>query len=229
MHYSTRPDVAPATSLARSSIRHLGEELLQRQAVLDGYGSTFFNMSPGWHSSASQMAASVENRTARTLPVLIRDRFTLVIPTRCDSLLSDTPRSSMISSSSMTMAMSVYPSTLRPDHDTTSCSKCSHRTQLRFSCWLQSIENTLRTLYDGSIPAGVPCSGHPWIFPQKPIRLADPTATASVGSPSARNFPARAPGRWPRAAPGRPWPSPAPLPALAPGLLSDRPSPRADP
>lgn len=93
--------------------------------VLDGYGSTFFNMSPGWHSSASQMAASVENRTARTLPVLIRDRFTLVIPTRCDSLLSDTPRSSMISSSSMTMAMSVYPSTLRPDHDTTSCSKCS--------------------------------------------------------------------------------------------------------
>lgn len=125
LHYSTRPDVAPATSLARSSIRHLGEELLQRQAVLDGYGSTFFNMSPGWHSSASQMAASVENRTARTLPVLIRDRFTLVIPTRCDSLLSDTPRSSMISSSSMTMAMSVYPSTLRPDHDTTSCSKCS--------------------------------------------------------------------------------------------------------
>ena len=89
----------------------------------------------------------------------------------------------------------------------------TYRTQLRLSCWLQSIENTLRTLYDGSIPAGVPCSGHPWIFPQKPIRLADPTATASVGSPSARNFPARAPGRWPRAAPGRPWPSPAPLPA----------------
>ena len=38
-------------------------------------------MSPGWHESASQIAASVEKRIARALPVLRIERLASVIPT----------------------------------------------------------------------------------------------------------------------------------------------------
>src|SRR5688572_13606435 len=41
--------------------------------------------SPGWHSSASQIASSVEKRIARALPVLRMDRLASVIPTLSES------------------------------------------------------------------------------------------------------------------------------------------------
>src|SRR6266850_2074487 len=51
------------------------------------------NRSPGWHWSASQMAASVENRTARAFPVFRIDRLASVIPILSDSSVSVIRRS----------------------------------------------------------------------------------------------------------------------------------------
>src|SRR6516164_6415074 len=44
--------------------------------------------SPGWHCSASQMASSVEKRTARAFPVFRIDRLASVIPILSDSSVS---------------------------------------------------------------------------------------------------------------------------------------------
>src|SRR5262249_46485888 len=66
-------------------------------------------MSPGWHESASQIASSVEKRTARALPVLRIERFASVIPTRSASSVSVIRRAWSRSSSLTAIAMSDGP------------------------------------------------------------------------------------------------------------------------
>lgn len=56
------------------------------------------NISPGWQSSASQIATSVEKRIARALSVLRIDRFANVMPVISDKRVSVTPRAFKISS-----------------------------------------------------------------------------------------------------------------------------------
>lgn len=61
--------------------------------------------SPGSHSSTLQMASSVEKRMAFTLPVLMRDMLTLVMPTLSARSPSDMPRLRITSSSFRTIAI----------------------------------------------------------------------------------------------------------------------------
>src|SRR5205823_6795348 len=68
-----------------------------------------WRMSPGWHESASQIASSVEKRTARALPVLRMERFASVIPTRSASSVSVIRRSWSRSSSLTAIAISHCP------------------------------------------------------------------------------------------------------------------------
>ena len=49
----------------------------------------YSRISPGWQSRTSQMASSVEKRTAFTFPVFKLDRLTVDIPTLADSSLSE--------------------------------------------------------------------------------------------------------------------------------------------
>src|SRR3954470_16317410 len=62
--------------------------------------------SPGWQASASQIAASVEKRIARALPVLRIERLASVIPTWSASSVSVIRRSWSRSSSLTVIAMS---------------------------------------------------------------------------------------------------------------------------
>jgi len=71
-------------------------------------------MSPGAQSSASQIAARVEKRTAVTLLFLILDRFTLVMPTFSASSFSDIFRSTIIRSSRSTILPTSTPPYSRP-------------------------------------------------------------------------------------------------------------------
>src|SRR6266700_3607933 len=66
-------------------------------------------MSPGWHESASQIAASVEKRIARALPVLRIERLASAIPIRSASSVSVIRRSWSRSPSLTAIAMSHCP------------------------------------------------------------------------------------------------------------------------
>lgn len=59
---------------------------------------TCLRISPGWHLSTSHSMSSVLKRTALILPVLMRERLTLVIPTLSASSFSEICRSAMTSS-----------------------------------------------------------------------------------------------------------------------------------
>ena len=63
-------------------------------------------MSPGSQSSSRQSAFSVENRIDLTLPVLMRERLTGVIPTLAASSTVPVPRSSIMRLSLEMTAMS---------------------------------------------------------------------------------------------------------------------------
>ena len=76
-------------------------------------------MSPGWQSSASHMASSVEKRIALTLPVFIFDRFTFAMPARSDSSFKDIFRSAMTLSSLSIIGIPHHP------HKVSSESRCS--------------------------------------------------------------------------------------------------------
>lgn len=47
--------------------------------------SRYSSKSPGWQSSALQMASSVDSRTALALPFFKMDKFAIVMPTRSES------------------------------------------------------------------------------------------------------------------------------------------------
>ena len=69
------------------------------ESFLSVLSAAYSRMSPGWHCSASQMASSVENRMALTLPVLSFERFTFATPTRSESSFRDIFRSAITRSS----------------------------------------------------------------------------------------------------------------------------------
>ena len=52
-------------------------------------------MSPGWQSSASQMASNVEKRIADIFPFFILDKLTFDTPTFSDNSLSEILRSAI--------------------------------------------------------------------------------------------------------------------------------------
>lgn len=60
--------------------------------------SVYSNKSPGWHSSALQMASSVLNRIALAFPVLSMERFASVRSTFSDSSFSDIFRLAIMTS-----------------------------------------------------------------------------------------------------------------------------------
>src|ERR1051325_7890069 len=90
---------------------HFRTSFLDRGAAASRFAGSGSNwrMSPGWHESASQIAASVEKRIARALPVLRIDRLASVIPTRSASSVSVMRRSWRRSSSLTAIAMSYRP------------------------------------------------------------------------------------------------------------------------
>ena len=70
-----------------------------RQSPICYSSGSYSNTSPGWQSSALQMADRVENRIADTFPVLIFDKFTFETPTFSLSSLRLIFRSAMTRSS----------------------------------------------------------------------------------------------------------------------------------
>src|SRR5215475_11117588 len=80
-------------------------------------------MSPGWHSSASQILSSVSKRTPFTLPDLSSDTFCSVMPMRSASsferilrFASMTSRLTMIAMRSHDLAMVVGDLDARPEN-----------------------------------------------------------------------------------------------------------------
>ena len=72
-----------------------------KRALLGNFYSSsarYSSISPGWQSSARQIASSVVKRTARARPVLRTDRLTIEISTRSESSESDILRRASITS-----------------------------------------------------------------------------------------------------------------------------------
>lgn len=78
-----------------------------RPAPAHSDSGTYSKMSPGWHSRTLQSIVNVENRTALTFPVFIRDKLTFVMPTCSASSLRDILRSAITRSSLKTIGMTI--------------------------------------------------------------------------------------------------------------------------
>lgn len=71
-------------------------------------------ISPGWQSSTSQMASSVEKRIAFTFLVFRLDRFTVDIPTRSDNSFREIFLSAITRSKRNIIATSIPPTIFDP-------------------------------------------------------------------------------------------------------------------
>ena len=86
-------------------------KMISVYVIIEGVFS-YSSISPGWQSSASQIASRVEKRIAEIFPVLSFDRLTLVIPTFSESSLSDIFLSAMTLSS----LNIIFPITIKSHH-----------------------------------------------------------------------------------------------------------------
>lgn len=91
-----------------SSTLHPNRKELPVKATPSSYSFVYSNISPGWQSSASHIASSVENLIALILPFFILERLTFDTPTLSDSSFSEIFLSAMtLSSLSMICPISI--------------------------------------------------------------------------------------------------------------------------